>query len=104
MRLGQKTPIFAKNPLPEYEQFSFSLLYSAGGIERSLDIVCKDKPEFDRWTVGLQYLVDAKGDVDMGSIDRRLQNRERVEREKLSVSFKGTQTIVNKREGRAIPS
>lgn len=99
MRIGQKTPIFAKNPLPEYEQFSFSLMYTAAGLERSLDIVCKDQPEFDRWTQGLQYLVEAKGQVDMHNIERRLENRETVESEKLSVSFKGTQTIVNKREG-----
>ncbi len=69
LRLGQNTPNFKRNPLPECEvgpvrmtsslpylvilslkARSFSLLYS----ERSLDIVCKDKREFEVWTTGLQ--------------------------------------------------
>lgn len=34
---------------------SFSLLYS----DRSLDIVCKDKKEFDTWTTALKVIVES---------------------------------------------
>ena len=50
IKLGQKTPNFKRNPLPQFESRSFSLIYSGG---RSLDIVCKDKREFQTWTTGL---------------------------------------------------
>ena len=49
IKLGQKTQNFKRNPLPQFESRSFSLIY--GG--RSLDIVCKDKKEFLTWTTGL---------------------------------------------------
>ena len=50
IKLGQKTQNFKRNPLPEFESRSFSLIY--GG--RSLDIVCKDRKEFQTWTTGLK--------------------------------------------------
>ena len=77
LKRGQTTPVFKKNPLPECEvcagfvwqvltctllsvrvsrssqNRSFSLLYSG----RSLDIVCKDKREYEAWTRGLQVRV-----------------------------------------------
>ena len=49
IKLGQKTQNFKRNPLPQFESCSFSLIYG----ERSLDIVCKDKKEFLTWTTGL---------------------------------------------------
>jgi hypothetical protein len=54
VRLGQKTTVFMKNKVPEHEHVSFSLLY---GTDRTLDIVCKDKYEFDTWVTGLKALV-----------------------------------------------
>jgi hypothetical protein len=50
IKLGQKTQNFKRNPLPQFESRSFSVLYGGG---RSLDIVCKDKKEFQTWTMGL---------------------------------------------------
>ena len=49
IKLGQKTQNFKRNPLPEFESRSFSVIYGS----RSLDIVCKDKKEFQTWTTGL---------------------------------------------------
>lgn len=66
MKMGQVTPIFQKNPLPQCEGVSFSLLYS----DRSLDIVCKDKKEFETWTVALQALLN--GFNDQEAIDQML--------------------------------
>lgn len=63
LKLGQKTAVFKKNPLPECESRSFSLLYSG----RSLDIVCTDKKLYDIWTTGLQALVG--GFSDMRSLE-----------------------------------
>ena len=79
MKLGQTTPNFKRNPLPQCEvmthfyllcwvfvmcvievvskfgpqALSFSLLYS----DRSLDIICKDKREFEIWTSGIKVHV-----------------------------------------------
>lgn len=50
IKVGQKTPNFKRNPLPQFETRSFSLIYGGG---RSLDIVCKDRKEFQTWTTGL---------------------------------------------------
>jgi len=58
--MGQNTPNFKRNPIPQYESCSFSLLYSG----RSLDIVCKDKREFDVWTTGLQALMNGFNNPD----------------------------------------
>ena len=46
-------PLPAPVPLPSLQSRSFSLLYS----DRSLDIVCKDRREFEVWTTGLQVSV-----------------------------------------------
>ncbi|XP_019854073.1 PREDICTED: ultraviolet-B receptor UVR8-like [Amphimedon queenslandica] len=58
IKTGQVTPVFLKNPIPQCEAVSFSLLYS----DRSLDIVCKDKKEFDTWTTALKALIVDKYD------------------------------------------
>jgi hypothetical protein len=59
---GQTTPVFRRDPLPEYEGLSFSLLYAEGGggsgsgglllsspKARSLDVVCRSQAEFETW-------------------------------------------------------
>ncbi|XP_057294266.1 uncharacterized protein LOC130622774 [Hydractinia symbiolongicarpus] len=61
---GQKTKVFEDNPIPEYEAISFSVLYKQANVQRSLDIVCKDRTEYDTWTVGLQALLDGFDDID----------------------------------------
>ena len=90
IRLGQKTAVFQKNPLPEYEPFSFSLIYD----DRTLDIVCKDKLEFNIWVTGLRSLT-----VDQVELDTEKLQRAAVQGDRLQISFKGSQTIVSKREG-----
>lgn len=61
---GQKTKVFEGNPIPEYEAISFSIMYKTGNQERSLDIVCKDRVEYDIWTAGLEALRNGFEDVD----------------------------------------
>ncbi|XP_066936467.1 uncharacterized protein [Clytia hemisphaerica] len=61
---GQKTKVFEGNPIPEYEAISFSIMYSFGNQERSLDIVCKDRAEYDVWTAGLEALRNGFNDLD----------------------------------------
>ncbi|XP_065666204.1 uncharacterized protein LOC100209924 [Hydra vulgaris] len=61
---GQKTKIFEGNPIPEYEAISFSVIYKQGNTKRSLDIVCKDRVEYDIWTVGLQALINGFDNLD----------------------------------------
>lgn len=54
---GQTTPVFRREPLPDYEAVSFSLLYFEGrgsGKERSLDLVCRNIQEFETWWVDMQ--------------------------------------------------
>jgi hypothetical protein len=51
---GQTTAVFRRDPLPEFEAVSFSLLYSEGKgstKERSLDLVCRTTQEFETWWV-----------------------------------------------------
>jgi len=65
LKYGQITAVFQKSKLPEYEvfysylyhvtchslqAFSFSAMYS----DKSLDIVCANREEFDVWTTALQ--------------------------------------------------
>ncbi|XP_059623288.1 PH, RCC1 and FYVE domains-containing protein 1 [Cornus florida] len=52
---GQKTVNFQRQPQPERESQSFSLVYKNG--ERSLDLICKDKAEADSWFVGLRAVI-----------------------------------------------
>ena len=37
-----------------FQSLSMSIIYKQGSTTRSLDIVCKDRLEFDIWTIGLQ--------------------------------------------------
>jgi alpha-tubulin suppressor-like RCC1 family protein len=60
IKYGQVTPVFLKNPIRQCESFSFSLLYS----DRSLDIVCKDRKEYDTWTTGIKALLDGFNDLE----------------------------------------
>ena len=101
IRLGQKTIVFQKNPLPEYEPFSFSLIYT----DRTLDIVCKDKLEFEIWVTGLKSLtVGAADQLKKEKLEatgsKGSLTRVQSEGDRLSISFKGSQTIVSKREGK----
>jgi hypothetical protein len=53
---GQTTAVFRRDPLPEFESVSFSLLYSEGkgsAKERSLDLVCRTTQEFETWWVDM---------------------------------------------------
>ena len=95
IRLGQKTMVFQKNPLPEYEAFSFSLIYD----DRTLDIVCKDKLEFSVWVTGLKSLTVDPQEIKLENASLTASGRMPIESESLSISFKGGQTIVSKREG-----
>lgn len=52
---GQRTSNFQRQPRPEKEYQSFSLLYGNG--ERSLDLICKDKEQAEIWFVGLKALI-----------------------------------------------
>ncbi|XP_010246209.1 PREDICTED: uncharacterized protein LOC104589558 isoform X2 [Nelumbo nucifera] len=52
---GQRTVNFLRQPQPEKESQSFSVVYANG--ERSLDLVCKDKEQADSWFVGLRALI-----------------------------------------------
>lgn len=49
---GQTTEVFLRDPLPEYEALSFSVIYTEGKGDRklrSLDVICKNMPEFETW-------------------------------------------------------
>lgn len=63
IRFGQVSAVFKKNKIPEYEALSFSAMYS----DRSLDIVCADRREFEVWTTALQALLN--GFNDKGAIE-----------------------------------
>lgn len=52
---GQRTSNFQRQPRPEKEYQSFSLIYGNG--ERSLDLICKDKEQAEIWFVGLKALI-----------------------------------------------
>ena len=54
---GQQTTVFRRQSRPDFADVSFSLLYGSGsrGGLRSLDIVCKDRKEYDTWVRGLKY-------------------------------------------------
>ncbi|KAH9308405.1 hypothetical protein KI387_036316, partial [Taxus chinensis] len=51
---GQRTSNFQRQPWPEKEYQSFSLIYGNG--EQSLDLICKDKEQAEIWFVGLKTL------------------------------------------------
>ncbi|XP_010551527.1 PREDICTED: uncharacterized protein LOC104822111 isoform X2 [Tarenaya hassleriana] len=50
---GQRTATFKRYPRPEKEYQSFSLIC----VDRSLDLICKDKDEAEVWFVGLKALI-----------------------------------------------
>ncbi|XP_057850458.1 PH, RCC1 and FYVE domains-containing protein 1 isoform X2 [Cryptomeria japonica] len=52
---GQRTSNFHRQPRPEKEYQSFSLIYGNG--EQSLDLICKDKEQAEIWFVGLKALI-----------------------------------------------
>eukprot|EP00252_Welwitschia_mirabilis_P028040 TRINITY_DN9938_c0_g1_i3.p1 TRINITY_DN9938_c0_g1~~TRINITY_DN9938_c0_g1_i3.p1 ORF type:complete len:274 (-),score=44.19 TRINITY_DN9938_c0_g1_i3:192-1013(-) len=52
---GQRTTNFQRQPRPEKEYQSFSLIYKNG--ERTLDLICKDKEQAEIWFVGLKALI-----------------------------------------------
>eukprot|EP00878_Enallax_costatus_P013317 GHUV01013923.1.p1 GENE.GHUV01013923.1~~GHUV01013923.1.p1 ORF type:complete len:399 (+),score=132.40 GHUV01013923.1:152-1348(+) len=57
---GQTTEVFLRDPLPEYEALSFSLVYTEGKSDkklRSLDVICKSMPEFETWFWGIQLVI-----------------------------------------------
>jgi len=84
---GQKTKVFEGNPIPEYEAISFSLLYKQGNLLRSLDIVCKDRTEYDFWTVGMEALIIGFDDVDgIGSFSKTMSSED-ISSSKLSLEF-----------------
>lgn len=94
--LGQKTPIFQRNRMPEFERTSFSLVYSG----RSLDIICKDSEEFGVWITGLRALIIDPSALNLDRIQS--QQEDSFNHDRLSIAFRGHQTVVYKREG--IPS
>eukprot|EP00753_Platysulcus_tardus_P017861 PLAT6603.1.p1 GENE.PLAT6603.1~~PLAT6603.1.p1 ORF type:complete len:603 (+),score=216.03 PLAT6603.1:24-1811(+) len=55
---GFKTPLLQKQGRPEFKELSFSLAVRDGDgkVQQSLDLVCKDKTEFNLWVAGLRYL------------------------------------------------
>ncbi|KAI3857638.1 hypothetical protein MKW98_028902 [Papaver atlanticum] len=55
--IGQRTVNFERQPLPEKECQSFSLIYADG--ERSLDLICKDKVQAETWCTGLRALISS---------------------------------------------
>ncbi|XP_068646888.1 PH, RCC1 and FYVE domains-containing protein 1 isoform X1 [Aristolochia californica] len=52
---GQRTVNFQRQPQPEKESQSFSLIYANG--EMSIDLICKDKDQAESWFIGLTALV-----------------------------------------------
>jgi hypothetical protein len=57
---GQRTPVFQRYPMPEYDALSLSVIYreGRGGRERSLDLVCRSPGDFDVWFWGLRLVAD----------------------------------------------
>lgn len=51
IRYGQRTEKFKKNNRPDLENLSFSVMYTDGGVQESLDLVCRDESEFQMWYV-----------------------------------------------------
>lgn len=56
---GQQTDVFRKQQRTDFNDVSFSLVYPVGQRKtRSLDVVCKDRKEYDSWVGGLRYLIN----------------------------------------------
>ena len=57
---GQSTEVFRRQPRPDLDNVSFSLLYDAPGrrgASRTLDVVCKDRQEYETWVTALNFLI-----------------------------------------------
>lgn len=63
LEIGQKTALFTKNPNKELEALSFSLVY---GNNKTLDIIAKEKKEYNIWTQGIEFLLANKQDIKIG--------------------------------------
>ncbi|KAL6054785.1 RUN and FYVE domain-containing protein 2 [Balamuthia mandrillaris] len=94
LKLGQKTKIFKSNYRPEYERLAFSLVYGGG---KTLDIVCKNKTEFEVWVMGLKSLTVEPIDLREAKATPVHEGSAQVE-ETVTVVFKGKKTIVKRRE------
>ena len=53
---GQATEIFKRHIMPQFERLSFSLVYTEekDNEPRTLDLTCKNEPEFMLWFWGIQ--------------------------------------------------
>lgn len=92
--VGQRTAIFKKNKLPEYEHISFSVLYG----DKTLDVICKDSREYDIWVVGLRALTVEPVSLEANAYEPSSPSLS-SSLETLEISFKGSQTVVIKKEG-----
>mmetsp|Transcript_15847 Transcript_15847/g.40533 ORF Transcript_15847/g.40533 Transcript_15847/m.40533 type:complete len:695 (+) Transcript_15847:1646-3730(+) len=86
--VGQSTASFKTQKLSSHAHVSFSLLYN----KRSLDLVCKDKNEFDIWVTGLRCLLNSSGST--GSLDRNRLSELRVSQQSAKNSSGGTHVSV----------
>jgi hypothetical protein len=63
---GQKSAIFSKNKKnlhPDHLSFSVYYKLSSHQEEKTLDVVCKDEPEYTLWVTGLSWLIENKDQV-----------------------------------------
>lgn len=95
MKLGQTTPIFKRCPVSGYESLSFSLLYG----DRTLDIVCKEKREYEVWTTALGILLSKKDRDNYQALQKSLESFQEKKRstasyDKLSISVGTIKTTV----------
>ena len=59
---GQRTRVFRRQPRPELEELSFSVLYrDSEARPRSLDIVCQDASQLELCLTGLRFLTRRPG-------------------------------------------
>eukprot|EP01103_Thecamoeba_quadrilineata_P010272 TRINITY_DN2166_c0_g1_i2.p1 TRINITY_DN2166_c0_g1~~TRINITY_DN2166_c0_g1_i2.p1 ORF type:complete len:227 (-),score=40.30 TRINITY_DN2166_c0_g1_i2:146-826(-) len=101
LRLGQKTSNFQKQCVPQYEHLSFSLIYG----QRTLDIVCKDKKEYETWTNALRCLLSttsttAPSNSPLTPVGFRPLSTVEGSDECLQVYFRGNTTVVVPRESK----
>jgi len=58
---GQRTAVFSRYPMPEYDALSLSVIYRegrGGGRERSLDLICRNAVDYEVWLWGLRLYAD----------------------------------------------
>jgi len=80
---GQTTKVFQQNPIPAHKELSFSLIY--GKEKKSLDLVCKDRREFEVWFNGIEAL--RKGSVTQSQLEDLRKSSDGNEKDKLQVVF-----------------